>query len=420
MTSLVGTILYWCPEIIKNEPYSDKADVWALGCLLYQMATLEPPFTSTNMLTLATKIVDANFEAIPDESGYSELVTQTVRSCLTPDSSQRPDIVRVCGLVAEPMMRYTDNLVGMHMKAEKLLEKERKRTQRHFYEARRNKQDYQTLFQASQETNGGRSSSRTIDSASPRPSTRSNSEEADVFLFCSVTPPKHRPCRPSSGGVRTSSKRPSSAGIRVQSNAVQEINTPRRALSFEQSTTSQSIQSTTGRSILSARGRPPSGGPASRMLSISPSKVREIDDPVTKTLMQLHKIIYIDQLPPTSEVNYRRRIISRYKRVLFTPNNRADMLKIELSKLLSGSHDVIDISFVVDATMTHSITTKQPQEGGSGDNCYNYRANEFADLVEEGITYSQMKIMIEKVLHESGYYEVSNKPLRFYKDFMPR
>ena len=43
------------------------------------MATLEPPFTSTNMLTLATKIVDANFEAIPDESGYSELVTQTVR-----------------------------------------------------------------------------------------------------------------------------------------------------------------------------------------------------------------------------------------------------------------------------------------------------------------------------------------------------
>merc|ERR1712136_278743 len=144
------------------------------------------------------------------------------------------------------------------------------------------------------------------------------------------------------------------------------------------------------------------------MLSISPSKVREIDDPVTKTLMQLHKIIYIDQLPPTSEVNYRRRIISRYKRVLFTPNNRADMLKIELSKLLSGSHDVIDISFVVDATMTHSNSNTKPQEGGSGDNCYNYRANEFADLVEEGITYSQMKIMIEKVLHESGYYEVSN------------
>ena len=41
------------------------------------------------------------------------------------------------------------------------------------------------------------------------------------------------------------------------------------------------------------------------MLSISPSKVREIDDPVTKTLMQLHKIIYIDQVSyATSNISH--------------------------------------------------------------------------------------------------------------------
>ena len=72
-------------------------------------------------------------------------------------------------------------------------------------------------------------------------------------------------------------------------------------------------------------------------------------------------------------------------------------------QLLSGSHDVIDISFVVDASMTHSTTTK---EGGSGDNnCYNYRANEFADLVEEGITYSQMKVGLPNVT-SSNYSSV--------------
>lgn len=44
------------PEVVKSEPYGEKADVWAAGCILYQMATLTPPFHSTNMLSLATKV----------------------------------------------------------------------------------------------------------------------------------------------------------------------------------------------------------------------------------------------------------------------------------------------------------------------------------------------------------------------------
>lgn len=44
------------PEVVKSEPYGEKADVWAAGCILYQMATLNPPFYSTNMLSLATKV----------------------------------------------------------------------------------------------------------------------------------------------------------------------------------------------------------------------------------------------------------------------------------------------------------------------------------------------------------------------------
>lgn len=40
----VGTPLYLSPELIKQKPYSFKVDVWALGCVIYHLAALEPPF----------------------------------------------------------------------------------------------------------------------------------------------------------------------------------------------------------------------------------------------------------------------------------------------------------------------------------------------------------------------------------------
>lgn len=48
------------PEVVKNEPYGEKADIWALGCILYQMATLKPPFYSSNMLSLASKVTETH------------------------------------------------------------------------------------------------------------------------------------------------------------------------------------------------------------------------------------------------------------------------------------------------------------------------------------------------------------------------
>ena len=66
------------------------------------------------------------------------------------EPDDRPDIVAVSGMISDPLLRYTDHLASLHMSAEKRVEKERRRTQKHFDEARRNRQDYQTLFQASQ------------------------------------------------------------------------------------------------------------------------------------------------------------------------------------------------------------------------------------------------------------------------------
>lgn len=63
------------PEIVKNEPYGEKADVWAIGCILYQMCTLKPPFYFNNMLSLAKKIVEGDYEDI-DDPNYSDKVSK--------------------------------------------------------------------------------------------------------------------------------------------------------------------------------------------------------------------------------------------------------------------------------------------------------------------------------------------------------
>ena len=39
-----GTPYYASPEVWKDEPYDMKSDVWSLGCVLFEMVTLKPPF----------------------------------------------------------------------------------------------------------------------------------------------------------------------------------------------------------------------------------------------------------------------------------------------------------------------------------------------------------------------------------------
>jgi NIMA (never in mitosis gene a)-related kinase len=39
-----GTPYYASPEIWREKPYDKKSDIWSVGCILYEMITLKPPF----------------------------------------------------------------------------------------------------------------------------------------------------------------------------------------------------------------------------------------------------------------------------------------------------------------------------------------------------------------------------------------
>jgi NIMA (never in mitosis gene a)-related kinase len=44
LSTQTGTPYYASPEVWKDKPYDVKSDIWSLGCVLYELCALAPPF----------------------------------------------------------------------------------------------------------------------------------------------------------------------------------------------------------------------------------------------------------------------------------------------------------------------------------------------------------------------------------------
>lgn len=54
LTLQVGTPYYLSPEMCEDLPYSRKSDVWALGCILYELTTLKRAFNGQSLPALVS------------------------------------------------------------------------------------------------------------------------------------------------------------------------------------------------------------------------------------------------------------------------------------------------------------------------------------------------------------------------------
>jgi len=82
--SIVGTPYYLSPEIIQNQPYSFKSDVWSMGVLLYELCALKPPFNGFSIHEIGIKIAFGSFSQIP--SHYSKDLKSLVSALLQTDT----------------------------------------------------------------------------------------------------------------------------------------------------------------------------------------------------------------------------------------------------------------------------------------------------------------------------------------------
>ncbi|XP_030013148.1 serine/threonine-protein kinase Nek10 [Sphaeramia orbicularis] len=351
LTSVVGTILYSCPEVVKNEPYGEKADIWALGCILYQMATLQPPFYSTNMLSLASKIVEAQYEPV-EEGRYSERVTDMIRWCLSPDAEQRPDIVAVSSRITDLMMRLIDGLHTSQNSLERRVERDRKRAQKYFLERD------QTRMNCCNSNLPQEKALMKIESLTSRCSPSCSSDLYDA----------------SDDDMGLSETKTDSTASTGQDDGFKFCITPDQILTSGE------------HSPAKMKARPVSAG-----ICVSQRKLRQIDDPINRLLVQLHKIIYITQLAPAPHHSIKRRVVERFKKSLFHSGSDPYNLKVELSKLLQSSPELVESGSVGSDwwPLVQHFTGDTQTPHNTGD----------------GVTYEQMQGIIEELLEENSYYE---------------
>lgn len=88
--TVVGTPYYLSPEMCEEKPYNEKTDVWAMGCLVYELCTFKHPFEASSQAALALKIIVGKYAPIP--AHYSQALAWLIRLCLSVDYKRRPTI----------------------------------------------------------------------------------------------------------------------------------------------------------------------------------------------------------------------------------------------------------------------------------------------------------------------------------------
>ncbi|CEI86220.1 hypothetical protein RMCBS344292_00663 [Rhizopus microsporus] len=86
--SLRGSIYWMAPEVVKNEPYSAKVDIWSLGCTVLEMLTGQRPWLALSQIAAIYNLGRLNSPNIPDH--ISNCAKDFLKQCFIIDPIQRP------------------------------------------------------------------------------------------------------------------------------------------------------------------------------------------------------------------------------------------------------------------------------------------------------------------------------------------
>jgi len=88
-----GTPYYASPEVWKDCPYNSKSDIWSLGCVIFELAALHPPFQASDMKSLYRKVTRGSIPKLP--LFYSAELYAIIKMMLQVKPKHRPSAERL-------------------------------------------------------------------------------------------------------------------------------------------------------------------------------------------------------------------------------------------------------------------------------------------------------------------------------------
>ena len=119
--TLIGTLIYMSPEIIQAQKYTNKTDIWSMGCILYELCTLNYIFPADNQYVFVNSVIKSKPKKI-DSRYYGPELQSLIDSLLEKNPDKRPNIESVIEEVQKLLKIYGDSEYKVEEVLEILLE----------------------------------------------------------------------------------------------------------------------------------------------------------------------------------------------------------------------------------------------------------------------------------------------------------
>jgi serine/threonine-protein kinase len=108
---ILGTAAYMSPEQAKGKAVDRRADIWAFGCVLYEMLTGKRAFKGDDVTDIITSVMrdTPDWTALPADTPIS--IRVLLRRCLDRDPRKRAPHIAIARMAIDDALMPTDQLI---------------------------------------------------------------------------------------------------------------------------------------------------------------------------------------------------------------------------------------------------------------------------------------------------------------------